>query len=193
MAEGPLNCAVFEFSGFPLLVPSEESKTPDFPICSSNFFPSCVHFWAKPDRAPTIQMLPSLSKLQSWRYCPRTCASPHELTKLPLGSNSITGGAAIISSFRSLAVNVDSPSWRCKMNKWSRASMHDPPRGPITHLAGILSQNGSTSYFGTAPSACTAGGHNIADAIANMMAVATMTQWLIFPFIFDLAFAFDPN
>jgi hypothetical protein len=59
-------------------------------------------------------------------------------------------------------------------------------------LAGILSQNGSTSYFGTPPSAFTAGGHNIADAIANMMAVAT-TQWLICRFIFDLAFALDPN
>src|SRR5437870_10442954 len=66
--------------------------------------------------------------------------------------------------------------------------MHAPPRGPTTHLAGILGQKGSTSYFGTVPSACTASGHNIADTVASMMAVATMTQWLIFfVFIFDLA------
>src|SRR5947207_8669756 len=116
MPEGPLNCAVFEFRGLPFLVPSEESKTPDFPICSSNFFPSCVHFWAKPDRAPTIQMLPSLWKLQSWRYCPRTFASPHELAELPRGANSITGGGAISSSLGALGVSVDGPSWRCRMN-----------------------------------------------------------------------------
>ena len=62
MLEGIKNCAAFEFSGLPLAVPSEESNTPFFPICSSSLRPSCEYFWTIPEGALAIQTLLSLSK-----------------------------------------------------------------------------------------------------------------------------------
>ena len=94
----------------------------------------------------------------------------------------------MIPRSRFLPVNLSSVklSCLCKTNTWSRLSRHAPPSAPTTHLSGSLSQNGSTSYFGTAPCARAPCGQKIADAHANTTHVAVMMKSFVFRFIFDL-------
>src|SRR5207245_6228553 len=124
---------------------------------------------------------------------PRTFASLQELTKLPWGSNSMTGGAlirALAPSNRSLAVSIASvnPSCRCKTNTWSRASIHAPPNGPTTQLSGSLAQKGSTSYLGTELCARTGGGQKTTEATTHTTHVPPMMRYLVFARIFNLTF-----
>src|SRR5882672_6608765 len=105
-----------------------------------------------------IQMLPSLSASQSWRYESITFGSPHPLTILPSGSNSITIGAGgpPVKFEAALPVKL---SGRLSMNTWSRASTHIPPTSPTTAPSGKgnFGQDESNSYLGTVSCACTEG------------------------------------
>src|SRR5207247_1509173 len=67
-----------------------------------------------------------------------------EMTTLPSGSNSITGGAGLPTSF-SWAVRLFGSAVGFTMNTWSFASTHVPPTFPVTQSFGRgLGQKGST-------------------------------------------------
>ncbi len=138
------NFAASELSGLPLTVPSEESSTPFLPIWSRSLLPSWVYFCTMPDGALAIQTLPSLSKWQECRRGSSSFGSPQEFTTLPAASNSIICGASL-PPFRS----PSSTSCRLRMNTWSWASTHKPPRPPRIQWSGRgLGQFTSASYLG---------------------------------------------
>src|SRR5271166_1415318 len=88
---------------------------------------------------------------QPWVIFGTTFQSPKLFTTLPLGSNSMNGGACCAIS-ASLSVML----FRLTMNTLSCASTHTPLTCPVTHFSGNgFGQLGSTANFGPPPCACT--------------------------------------
>src|SRR5712691_615600 len=126
-----------------------------------------------------IHTLLSLSKVQLWRPGLRSFPSPQELTRLPTGSNSITGGARC-PAFKS----PSSRSCRFRTITWSRASTHAPANPPTTIRSGRgFGQEVSTSYLGTPPCAHTEGKQRIPVAIANAAHVPALIKKFFFIFL----------
>ena len=108
---------------------------------------------------PPIQMLSLLSTVRPWFDSGQSWPGPgppQELTRLPSGSNSRIGGAAVQHSpIGGVAAAPDSvrglsvacPRWM--MNTWSRESTPTPMVEPrIQWLGSGLGQSGSTSKAG---------------------------------------------
>src|ERR1700758_4490913 len=81
--------------------------------------------------------------------------SPHELTTLPSGSNSMAGGDAVDFSGLPPTPSGETrpPVWnpRVTMNTWSCESTQVPPTSPVTQLWGSgFGQDGSTWKAGPA-------------------------------------------
>ena len=113
-----------------LLVPSAESNLPLVPIWISSL-PLWSYFWMMPSLLPVTQTLLSRSTVQPWMPPGTTLGSPHEVRRLPAGSNFMIAGAAIDVSFSSAVM-----SRRLVTNTLSCASTHTPPSWPTIHLSG---------------------------------------------------------
>src|SRR4029078_5146312 len=110
-----------------------------------------------------------------------TFGSPQELTTLPSGSNSITGGAGLAISF-SAFVRLVGSAVRLTMNTWSLASTQVPPTFPVTQSSGSgLGQKGATSNFtgviDLPRRTLTSGEKKFTNAKAILHAVAIESKW----------------
>src|SRR6267154_838906 len=98
--------------------------------------------------------------------------SPHALTTLPSGSNSMAGGEAVDFSGLPATPSGDTrpPVWkpRVTMKTWSCESIQVPPTSPVTQLWGRgLGQNGSTLNVGAFGGSAFVGGLHKVPTIVN--------------------------
>src|ERR1700724_4379275 len=114
---------------------------------------------------------------QPWVVFGTAFQSPKLLTTVPLGSNSMKGGACCATS-ASLSVML----FRLTMNTLSWASTHTPLTWPVTQLSSKgLGQAVSTSNFDEPSCAWT--GHQVPRAIARPMQNQTLLRRLVLLFI----------